>query len=122
MSDETVAAPEAPVVVDEAAAKKAAQSAKMKAWHAANKAKKAAAGPEATEAEKCRAVPASEAGGGMAWDEFCRRAATEMVLSEYGFSMLTNYQHEAIEPFYAKIRVAFKAMRAVYDLGVKEGL
>jgi len=44
MSDAMVTAPEAPVV-DEAAAKKAAQSAKMKAWHAARKAKEAKEGP-----------------------------------------------------------------------------
>jgi alpha-ketoglutarate-dependent taurine dioxygenase len=43
MSDETVAAP-ATFVVDEAAAKKAAQSAKMKAWHAERKAKEAKQG------------------------------------------------------------------------------
>lgn len=65
---------------------------------------------------------ASKASGGMSWEEFCKRAAIEMVLSEYGFSMLTNYQGEAIGPFYAKIRMAYTAMRSVYDLGVKEGL
>ncbi len=48
MSDAMVTAPEAPVV-DEAAAKKAAQSAKMKAWHAARKAKEASGAKEAKE-------------------------------------------------------------------------
>lgn len=61
MSDETVAAPEAPEVVDEAAAKKAAQSAKMKAWHAARKAEKAAAPAPASVSEPSVPHPAVEA-------------------------------------------------------------
>ncbi len=119
MSDETVAAPEAPEVVDEAAAKKAAQSAKMKAWHAANKAKKAAAGPEATEAEKCRAVPASEAGGGfLSWDEFCNRVAVDLVTSQFGFQMLTNYTGaEAAQVFHSRMALAYKAMADAHARG-----
>lgn len=48
MSDEAVAAPVAPAV-DVAAAKKAAQSEKMKAWHAERKAKAASVAKEAKE-------------------------------------------------------------------------
>lgn len=83
----------------------------------------AAAGAEAPEAEKCAPAPAQgPASGFLSWNDFCARAALEMVLSEYGFSMLTNYQVEAIGPFYAKLKAAYQAMNAVYALGAKERL
>lgn len=120
MSDETVVAPE----VDAAAAKKAAQSEKMKAAWAARKAAKAAVAPDATEPAKDAVAATSEpVEGFLSWDDFCGKVSVDLVTSQYGFQMLTNYTGaEAASVFYGRMALAYRAMKDAHARGVRDGL
>jgi len=81
----------------------------------------AAARGESAEAIEAQATPV--ASGFLSWDEFCNRVAVDLVTSQFGFTMLTNYAvGEASQVFFARMELAYKAMKDAHGRGASKGL
>lgn len=83
----------------------------------------AAAGAEAPEADKCAPAPAQgPALGFLSWSDFCNSVAIDLVTSQFGFQMLTNYTgEEASQVFYSRMRLAYDSMKKAHATGVAQG-
>lgn len=77
--------------------------------------REAAAACAPTEPEK-QAISGS--GGFLSWDEFCNRVAVDLVTSQFGFQMLTNYTgDEAAQVFHARMKLAYTSMANAHARG-----
>lgn len=114
MSDEATVAPEVEVPAQEAPApRKEHWKVRAKREREALAAKAGAPAPQAPE------VPVA-APGFLSWDDFCNRVAVDLVTSQFGFQMLTNYTGpEAAQVFHSRMTLAYKAMADAHARGPK---
>ena len=65
---------------------------------------------------------ATEAPGFLSWSDFCNAVAIDLVTSQFGFQMLTNYTgDEAGQVFYSRMRLAYDAMKKAHARGAAQG-
>ena len=114
MSDEATVAPEVEIPAPASPApKKEHWKVKAKREREALAAKAGAPAPQAPE------VPVA-APGFLSWDDFCNRVAVDLVTSQFGFQMLTNYTGpEAAQVFHSRMTLAYKAMADAHARGPK---
>ena len=74
------------------------------------------------EVENVAPVPAVGATGFLTWSDFCNAVAIDLVTSQFGFQMLTNYTgDEAAQVFYSRMRLAYDSMKKAHATGVASG-
>ena len=80
--------------------------------------------PAATEPARVAAVPTGAVCDGfLTWDSFCNSVAIDLVTSQFGFQMLTNYTgDEAAQVFFSRMRLAYESMKKAHATGVGIGL
>lgn len=121
MSDEATVAPEVEVPAPEAPAPR------KEHWKVRAKREREAKAALRAECEKELGVvlgPSPDAPvaapGFLSWDEFCNRVAVDLVTSQFGFQMLTNYSGpEAAQVFHGRMALAYKAMADAHARGPK---
>lgn len=63
-----------------------------------------------------------DAPGFLSWSDFCNAVAIDLVTSQFGFQMLTNYTgDEAGQVFYSRMRLAYDAMKKAHARGAAQG-
>lgn len=71
-------------------------------------------------------VPAASKGpatGFLSWDDFCNAVAIDLVTSQFGFQLLTNYTgDESAQVFYSRMRLAYDSMKKAHATGVAQGV
>lgn len=120
MSDETMVAPEVEIPAPAAPAPKK-EHWKVKAKREREEAARAALERgESAEAIAAAADAPVAAPGFLSWDDFCNRVAVDLVTSQFGFQMLTNYTGpEAAQVFHSRMTLAYKAMADAHARGPK---
>lgn len=67
-------------------------------------------------------APEAPASGFLSWSDFCNAVAIDLVTSQFGFQMLTNYTgDEAGQVFYSRMRLAYDAMKKAHARGAAQG-
>lgn len=68
-------------------------------------------------------APTAPAAGFLSWADFCNAVAVDLVTSQFGFQMLTNYEgDESSQVFFARMHKAYESMRKAHARGVVAGL